>query len=97
MSILPITASSAASALLKPQSVAAKPSSEATSFSQALNSLTQTQSNSDTLMKQLAAGENVDISNVMIATQETDVTFRVAMAMRDHLVDAYHEVMRMSI
>jgi flagellar hook-basal body complex protein FliE len=33
----------------------------------------------------------------MIATEENDVNFRVALAIRDKLVDAYREMMRMSI
>ena len=97
MTINPISTSSAASALLQPQSVAAKAQPAATSFTQALDSLSQTQNNSDTLLQQLAAGENVDIHNVMIAAEQTDVTFRVALAMRDKLVDAYNETMRMSV
>ena len=97
MSINPISSASAASALLQPQGVGAKSSPVGNSFSQALDSLNQTQANSDNLMQQLAAGENVDIQDVMLAAEQTDVTFRVAMAMRDHLVDAYNEVMRMSV
>jgi flagellar hook-basal body complex protein FliE len=66
-------------------------------FQEALDSLGQTQANSDNLMQQLAAGEDVDIHTVMIATEETDINFRIAMAIRDKLVDAYREVMRMSV
>ena len=97
MSINPISTTATAGALLQPQSVAAKSSPAATSFTQALDALSQTQDNSDALMQQLAAGENVDIHDVMISAAQTDVTFRVALAMRDKLVDAYNEVMRMSV
>ena len=97
MSINPVTTTSAAQALLQPQGVAGKQPAPATSFTQALDALSQTQNNSDTLMQQLAAGENVDIQDVMISAEQTDVTFRVALAMRDKLVDAYNEVMRMSV
>jgi len=97
MAINPITTASAASALLPPHGAAAKPSPIAASFNQALDSLSQTQANSDTLLQQLAAGENVDIHTVMIAAEQTDVTLRVALAMRDKLVDAYHQVMQMSV
>lgn len=64
---------------------------------QALDNLSQTQNNSDALLQKLAAGESVDLHQVMIAAEQTDIGFKVAMAMRDKLVDAYHEVMRMSV
>jgi flagellar hook-basal body complex protein FliE len=67
------------------------------SFQEALDSLGETQANSDNLLQQLAAGEDVDLHTVMIATEETDINFRIAMAIRDRLVDAYREVMRMSV
>jgi flagellar hook-basal body complex protein FliE len=66
-------------------------------FSGILNSLQSTQATSDNLMQQLSAGENVDLSQLMIATQQTDINFRVAMAIRDRLVDAYKEVMRITV
>ena len=66
-------------------------------FQEALDSLSDTQAESDNLLQQLAAGEDVDLHTVMIATEETDINFRIAMAIRDRLVDAYREVMRMSV
>jgi len=67
------------------------------SFSQVLNSLNDSQQNADSLVSQLAAGGNVDISQVMLANEENDVNFRVTMAIRDQLVNAYREVMRMAV
>lgn len=66
-------------------------------FDQVLNSLSATEQNSDSLMARLSAGEDVDLHDVMIATEQTDVSFRVAMSIRDKLVDAYKELTRMSI
>ncbi|MCL4559616.1 MAG: flagellar hook-basal body complex protein FliE [Chloroflexi bacterium] len=66
-------------------------------FSQVLDTLNQSQNESDNLIQQLASGEDVDLHQVMIATEENDVNFRVAIAIRDRLVDAYREVMRMSV
>lgn len=66
-------------------------------FNQALDTLSQSQNASDALIQKLAAGENVDLHQVMIASEQTDIKFRVAMAMRDKLVEAYHEVMRMQV
>lgn len=64
---------------------------------QVLNGLSATEQKSDNLMARLAAGEDVDLHEVMIATEQTDVSFRVAMSIRDKLVDAYRELSRMSI
>lgn len=66
-------------------------------FEQALEGLNQSQEYSDNLIQQLAAGEDVDIHNVMIAAEQTDINFRIAVAIRDKLVDAYREIMRMSV
>lgn len=66
-------------------------------FGDVLSSLNESQQNADGLLSQLASGEDVDIADVMIATTENDVNFRVAMAIRDKLVDAYREVMRMNV
>ena len=66
-------------------------------FEDVLTSLSKSENNADTLLTQLASGEDVDVADVMIATTENDVNFRVAMAIRDKLVDAYREVMRMSV
>lgn len=67
------------------------------SFSQIIDSLNQSQQNTDSLVEQLASGGNVDLHNVTIGLEENDVNFRVAMAIRDKLVEAYQEVMRMQI
>ena len=66
-------------------------------FNQALDALTGAQNQSDTLIQKLAAGENVDLHQVMIAAEQTDVSFRVALAIRDKLVEAYQEIMRMAV
>ncbi len=66
-------------------------------FSQALDSLSQSQASSDALIQQLAAGEEVDVHQVMIAVEETDINFRIALAIRDRLIEAYRDVMRMAV
>lgn len=66
-------------------------------FSDALNSLSQSENQSNQLIESLAAGENVDIHNVMIAVTETDINFKIAMAIRDKLVEAYRDISRMQV
>jgi flagellar hook-basal body complex protein FliE len=67
------------------------------SFSNMLNSLNESQTSTDSMVQSLASGGDVDLHTVTIASEENDVNFRVAMAIRDKLVDAYREVMRMSV
>lgn len=68
-----------------------------TSFGSMLDALSRTQNESDALMAKLAAGEEVELHQVMISAEQTDISFRVAMAIRDKLVEAYQETMRMSV
>lgn len=68
-----------------------------TTLNNALDGLSKMQISSDQAIQKLAAGENVDLHQVMIATEETDIAFRVALSMRDKLVEAYQEVMRMQV
>ncbi len=69
----------------------------AESFGQVLDSLNTSQQETDGLISKLSTGQDVDLHQVMIASEENDVNFRVALAIRDKLVDAYREVMRMSV
>ncbi|MCE1254567.1 MAG: flagellar hook-basal body complex protein FliE [Anaerolineae bacterium] len=66
-------------------------------FSDMLKNLEETQATSDSLLEKLSAGENVDLSQLMIATQQTDISFKTAMAIRDRVVEAYKEIMRMTV
>jgi flagellar hook-basal body complex protein FliE len=67
------------------------------SFTQVLDSLTHSQASSDDLIQQMAMGEDVDVHDAMIAAEETDINFKIAIGIRDRLVDAYKEVMRMAV
>ncbi len=69
----------------------------APSFEDMLSSLNQSQLNSDNLVQQLTRGENVDLHTVMIGMEENNINFNVAMGIRDRLVDAYREIMRMQV
>ncbi|MCI0520745.1 MAG: flagellar hook-basal body complex protein FliE [Chloroflexi bacterium] len=66
-------------------------------FDQALESLSNQQNHSDQLLEKLAVGENVELHQVMLATEQTDINFRIAIAIRDRLVDAYREINRMTV
>jgi len=66
-------------------------------FEDMLTTLNQSQLNSDALVEKMARGENVDLHTVMIGLEENNVNFNVALGIRDKLVEAYREVMRMQV
>jgi flagellar hook-basal body complex protein FliE len=78
-------------------SAAKQPESITQTFGDVLNSLNQSQTTSDDLITQLASGQDVDLHQVIMASEENDVNFKVAMSIRDKLVSAYTEVMHMNV
>jgi len=67
------------------------------SFETILSSLNESQENADSLVNQLALGDNVDLHTVMIGLEENDINFKVAMSIRDKLVSAYQQIMQMQV
>ncbi len=45
----------------------------------------------------LATGKTENLHNVMLAVAEADLSFRMALEIRNRLTDAYQEVMRMQV
>lgn len=66
-------------------------------FGDLLNRLTATEQGTTNLLTRAATGENVDISDVMIATQTEALAFQVGLQVRNKLVEAYQEVFRMQV
>ena len=67
-------------------------------FSKAIDSVNATQSQATALAKAYESGEsNVDIADVMIASQKASVSFQAMVQVRNKLVDAYRDVMNMPI
>ena len=63
----------------------------------ALKEVNRLESHADTLTKKLAAGENVDIHDVMIATEKANIALQLTIQVRNKAVEAYNEIMRMQI
>lgn len=55
------------------------------------------QSEADTTIKQLVAGEIRDVSEAMMAVEKADVSFQTMMTVRNKVLTAYEEIMRMQI
>ena len=63
----------------------------------AINQLSGIENNTTNLVTRAAAGDNVDIHDVMIATQTESLAFSTAVQVRNKLVDAYQQVMQMQM
>ncbi|HLQ33805.1 MAG TPA: flagellar hook-basal body complex protein FliE, partial [Chloroflexota bacterium] len=55
------------------------------------------QSQADSMIQHLAAGDKVDIHDVALAVQKAAITNQLAIQVRNRLVEAYQEVMRMPV
>lgn len=64
---------------------------------QSIEKVNEAQIQSDTMTKKLAMGENVDLHQVMIASQKASVSLQATMEIRNKVIEAYQEVMRMQV
>ncbi|WP_100010963.1 flagellar hook-basal body complex protein FliE [Lentibacillus sediminis] len=63
----------------------------------AIDGVNETQIASDRKTQALAQGTVNDLHDVMIASQKSSVTLEAAVQIQKKVIDAYNEVMRMSI
>ena len=67
-------------------------------FAEAINSVNDTQRQSGALARAFEQGDpSVALADVMIAGQKSSVAFEAAVQVRNRLVEAYQQVMRMPI
>lgn len=63
----------------------------------ALNDLSRLQQQSDQAVERMTTGQKVDVHQTMVALEKASVTFELIMQVRNKIVAAYEEVMRMQI
>ena len=63
----------------------------------AVGALGELSAQADTSTMKLATGQPVDIHEVMLNTEQASLGFSMALQVRNKLIDAYQEVMRMSV
>jgi flagellar hook-basal body complex protein FliE len=75
------------------------PSESTGDFSQLLKNsieeMNDMQVQSDQMTEKLVRGENVDLHQMMIASQKASITLQTTMEVRNKVVEAYQEIMRM--
>ena len=64
---------------------------------QAVGALGDLSSKADASSLAMAKGEPVDIHEVMLNTEQASLGFSMALQVRNKLIDAYQEVMRMNV
>lgn len=62
-----------------------------------IDSVHQLQQAADTSIENLATGREADIHRTMIAMEKASVSFELVMQVRNKLVAAYEEIMRMQV
>ena len=69
----------------------------AKALGEALDSVTRTQVEADLAVEQLQTGESKNLHEVMIAMEKADISLKLAVQMRNKVLEAYQEIMRMQI
>lgn len=62
-----------------------------------IQELNKLQNESDKMTEKLVKGENVDLHQVMIASQKASVTLQATLEIRNKVIEAYQETMRMQV
>jgi flagellar hook-basal body complex protein FliE len=78
-----------------PTAVDGKPFSDM--LAEAVNKVSKLGQESASAQKAFAAGENVEIHDVVIAMEKFSIAMDMFMAVRNKIMDAYQEVMRMNV
>lgn len=66
-------------------------------LSETITEVQRLQNEADTAVKQLVAGEVKDVTDAMVAVEKADVAFQTMMQVRNKMLTAYQEVMRMNV
>lgn len=66
-------------------------------LSNAISNLNETQNAADDASVRMAAGDPIDLHEVMLARETASLHFQLAVQVRNKLVEAYQDVMRMQV
>ena len=63
----------------------------------AISTVNQLQKQSNQEIEKLITGESQDLHNTVIAMQKADLSFQMMMQVRNKIVQAYQEIIRMQV
>lgn len=67
------------------------------SIKQAINNVNESQQTADKLATKLAVGDAVEVHQAMIAMQKASTAFQFTVQVRNKILEAYQEIMRMQV
>ncbi|CDM65643.1 flagellar hook-basal body complex protein FliE [Pyrinomonas methylaliphatogenes] len=80
-----------------PLRVSSAPTSFAEMVRQTIDALDQSQKGAEMEIARAVAGESPDLHQTIIALQAADLNFQFALQVRNKLIGAYEEIMRMQV
>lgn len=66
-------------------------------LSEAVGEVQRLQTEADSTIRQLVSGELKDVTEAMVAVEKADISFQTMMLVRNKIVAAYEEIMRMQV
>ncbi len=64
---------------------------------ESISKVSELEKEADTEVQKLAKMESQDIHNTMIAIEKADLSFQMMMQIRNKIINAYEEIMRMQV
>ena len=66
-------------------------------MNEAISGVNDLQLQSDQKVQELATGKTDDIAGVMITSEKADIALRAMVQVRNKIIDAYQEIMKMQV
>jgi|SRR6185312_5752095 len=86
-----------AAGVLAPSSTDGTQKSFADTLNDAIGSVNELQKSSDTATQNLATGRTDNIAEVMVAADKADIALRLMVQVRNKIIDAYQDIMKMQV
>ncbi|MCP4297362.1 MAG: flagellar hook-basal body complex protein FliE [Proteobacteria bacterium] len=67
------------------------------SFEKMIGEVNQSQIEAESMISETIAGKNKNVAGTMIAMEKADVSMRMLMTVRNKMISAYEEIMRMQV
>jgi flagellar hook-basal body complex protein FliE len=69
----------------------------ADTLNEAISNVNELQLQSDQKVQELATGKTDDVAGVMITAEKADIALRAMVQVRNKIIDAYNEIMKMQV
>jgi flagellar hook-basal body complex protein FliE len=69
----------------------------ADTLNEAISNVNELQLQSDHKVQELATGKTDDVAGVMITAEKADIALRAMVQVRNKIIDAYQEIMKMQV